>query len=134
MHVVIIMVLQKDSHLRHYLPIIRDKPVYPVIYDKNRVVLSMPPIINGKVSSIQKPLLPVCCLALYNIGDHTKITLNTKNVFIDITSTDLTKVSAWYLEFFHSWMVCESYSVLQAKIVLDTLVTMFSEHCVEQFE
>ena len=39
--------LQKESHLRPYLPIIRDKPVYPVIYDKNRVVLSMPPIING---------------------------------------------------------------------------------------
>ena len=63
--------LQKDSHLRHYLPIIRDKPVYPVIFDKNRVVLSMPPIING---------------------DHTKITLNTKNVFIDITALDLNKV------------------------------------------
>ena len=40
--------LLQDSHLRHYLPIIQDKPVYPVIYDKNRVVLSMPPIINGK--------------------------------------------------------------------------------------
>ena len=63
--------LQKDSHLRHYLPIIRDKPVYPVIFDKNRVVLSMPPIING---------------------DHTKISLNTKNVFIDITALDLNKV------------------------------------------
>lgn len=80
----------KDSHLRHYLPIIRDKPVYPVIYDRNRVVLSMPPIING---------------------DHTKLTLNTRNVFIDITATDLTK----------------------AKIVLDTLVTTFSEHCEEPF-
>ncbi|XP_064385368.1 phenylalanine--tRNA ligase beta subunit-like [Halichondria panicea] len=80
----------KDSHLRHYLPIIRDKPVYPVIYDKNRVVLSMPPIING---------------------NHTRISLDTKNVFIDITATDLTK----------------------AKIVLDTLVTMFSVYCKEPF-
>lgn len=43
-----LLALQKDSHLRHYLPIIRDKPVYPVIYDRNRVVLSMPPIINGE--------------------------------------------------------------------------------------
>lgn len=65
------VVLQKDSHLRHYLPIIRDKPVYPIIFDKNRVVLSMPPIING---------------------DHTKITLNTKNIFIEITALDLNKV------------------------------------------
>uniref|UniRef100_A0A8C7XLI9 Phenylalanine--tRNA ligase beta subunit n=1 Tax=Oryzias sinensis TaxID=183150 RepID=A0A8C7XLI9_9TELE len=51
-----------DSHLRHYLHIIEDKPVYPVIYDSNGVVLSMPPIING---------------------DHSKISLTTKNVFIE---------------------------------------------------
>ena len=77
---------QKDSHLRHYLPIIRDKPVYPIIFDKNRVVLSMPPIING---------------------DHTKITLNTKNVFVDITALDLNKVrvvdcvyKAWFYCYF----------------------------------
>ena len=37
-----------ESHLKQYLPIIRDKPVYPVIFDANGVVLSMPPIINGK--------------------------------------------------------------------------------------
>uniref|UniRef100_A0A3P9GYG9 Phenylalanine--tRNA ligase beta subunit n=1 Tax=Oryzias latipes TaxID=8090 RepID=A0A3P9GYG9_ORYLA len=59
-----------DSHLRHYLHIIEDKPVYPVIYDSNGVVLSMPPIING---------------------DHSKISLTTKNVFIECTATDLTK-------------------------------------------
>ncbi|XP_071945670.1 phenylalanine--tRNA ligase beta subunit-like [Antedon mediterranea] len=80
-----------DSHLRHYLPIIRDKPVYPVIYDSNNIVLSMPPIING---------------------DHSKLTLETKNVFIECTATDLTK----------------------AKIVLDTLVTMFSQYCDNKFQ
>uniref|UniRef100_A0A8C6VRK9 Phenylalanine--tRNA ligase beta subunit n=1 Tax=Nothobranchius furzeri TaxID=105023 RepID=A0A8C6VRK9_NOTFU len=74
-----------DSHLKHYLPIIEDKPVYPIIYDSNGVVLSMPPIING---------------------DHSKISLQTKNVFIECTATDLTK----------------------AKIVLDMMVTMFSEY------
>uniref|UniRef100_A0A665W7N6 Phenylalanine--tRNA ligase beta subunit n=1 Tax=Echeneis naucrates TaxID=173247 RepID=A0A665W7N6_ECHNA len=76
-----------DSHLRHYLHIIEDKPVYPVIYDSNGIVLSMPPIING---------------------DHSKITLKTKNVFIECTATDVTK----------------------AKIVLDMMVTMFSEYSV----
>lgn len=75
-----------DSHLRHYLHIIQDKPVYPVIKDSKGVVLSMPPIING---------------------DHTKLTLNTKNVFIECTATDLNK----------------------AKIVLDTIVCMFSQYC-----
>ncbi|XP_023345535.1 phenylalanine--tRNA ligase beta subunit [Eurytemora carolleeae] len=79
-----------DSHLKSYLPIIRDSPVYPVIYDSNGIVLSLPPIING---------------------DHSKITLNTKNVFIECTCTDLTK----------------------GKIVLDTLVTMFSEYCSTPF-
>ncbi|TRY99053.1 hypothetical protein DNTS_009753, partial [Danionella cerebrum] len=59
-----------DSHLRHYLHIIENEPLYPVIYDSNGVVLSMPPIING---------------------DHSKISLNTKNVFIECTATDLTK-------------------------------------------
>uniref|UniRef100_A0A1L8DFL7 Phenylalanine--tRNA ligase beta subunit n=1 Tax=Nyssomyia neivai TaxID=330878 RepID=A0A1L8DFL7_9DIPT len=78
------------AQLKQYLPIIRDSPVYPVIYDANGVVLSLPPIING---------------------DHSKITLNTKNVFIEITALDHTK----------------------AKVVLDTLVCMFSSHCQEQF-
>ena len=79
-----------DSHLKAYLPIIKDSPVYPVIYDANNVVLSMPPIING---------------------NHSKLTMDTKNVFIEVTATDLTK----------------------AKVVLDTLVTMFSQYCTEEF-
>jgi len=79
-----------ESHLKAYLPIIRDKPVYPVIYDSNRVVLSMPPIING---------------------EHSKITLDTRNVFIECTATDLTK----------------------AKIVLDMMITMFSGYCEAPF-
>lgn len=78
------------AQLKQYLPIIRDSPVYPVIYDANGVVLSLPPVING---------------------DHSKISLNTKNVFIECTATDLTK----------------------AKVVLDTIVCMFSSHCLEKF-
>ncbi|GFV98051.1 phenylalanine--tRNA ligase beta subunit [Trichonephila clavipes] len=79
-----------DMHLKQYLHIIKDKPVYPIIYDQNNVVLSMPPIING---------------------EHTKINFNTRNVFIEVTSLDLHK----------------------AKVVLDTLVCMFSEYCNEPF-
>ncbi|XP_059369870.1 phenylalanine--tRNA ligase beta subunit-like [Carassius carassius] len=81
---------KSDSHLRHYLHIIENEPLYPVIYDSNGVVLSMPPIING---------------------DHSKISLNTKNIFIECTATDLTK----------------------AKITLDMVVTLFSEYCDEPF-
>ena len=62
---------EKDKHLSRYLHIIRDSPVYPIIYDANRQVLSMPPIINS---------------------NHSKITLDTTNVFIDITAVDKTKL------------------------------------------
>ncbi|XP_060527201.1 phenylalanine--tRNA ligase beta subunit [Cylas formicarius] len=78
------------AQLKHYLPIIKDSPVYPVITDSNGIVLSLPPIING---------------------NHSKITLKTKNIFIECTATDLTK----------------------AKIVLDTMVCMFSGYCLEKF-
>jgi len=79
-----------DSHLKAFVPIIKDSPLHPVIYDSNEVVLSLPPIING---------------------EHSKITLNTKNIFFEVTATDLTKAS----------------------IVLDTLVTMFSQYCDKPF-
>lgn len=51
-----------DKHLGRYLHIIRDHDVYPVIYDRNKVVCSLPPIING---------------------DHSKITLGTTNCFVE---------------------------------------------------
>lgn len=38
---------KNDEHIKPYVPIIKDSPVYPVIYDSNNVVLSLPPIING---------------------------------------------------------------------------------------
>ncbi|CAL8576363.1 phenylalanine--tRNA ligase subunit beta [Xanthoria parietina] len=79
-----------DRHLSRYLPIIRDSPVYPVIFDSKRTVCSMPPIING---------------------NHSKITLNTRNVFVDMTATDPTKL----------------------EICLNVLVSMFSQHLEEPF-
>lgn len=78
------------KHLKPYTDLIYDSPVYPVIYDADDRVLSMPPIINGK---------------------HSRIQLSTTNVFIECTGIDLTKVN----------------------IVLDTVVTMFSECCAEPF-
>ncbi|KAG0728495.1 Phenylalanine--tRNA ligase beta subunit [Chionoecetes opilio] len=107
----------QDQHLREFVPIIKDKasdgymklcridripiiivlswwvqdkPVYPVIQDQKGVVLSLPPIING---------------------NHSKISLNTRNVFIECTATDRHK----------------------AQIVLDTLVCMFSGYCEKPF-
>eukprot|EP01017_Pseudomicrothorax_dubius_P029113 TRINITY_DN3506_c0_g3_i3.p1 TRINITY_DN3506_c0_g3~~TRINITY_DN3506_c0_g3_i3.p1 ORF type:complete len:593 (-),score=188.34 TRINITY_DN3506_c0_g3_i3:161-1939(-) len=62
-----------DQKLKAFLPIIEKSPVYPVIVDSQGTVLSLPPIING---------------------DHSKIKLATKNVFIESTATDLTKAKA----------------------------------------
>lgn len=81
---------QNSPHLKHYLHITKDEPLHPVIRDSNGVVVSLPPIING---------------------DHSKLTMNTKNIFIECTATDLTK----------------------ANIVLDILVTMIGEHSKEKF-
>uniref|UniRef100_A0A673A6Q8 Phenylalanine--tRNA ligase beta subunit n=1 Tax=Sphaeramia orbicularis TaxID=375764 RepID=A0A673A6Q8_9TELE len=77
---------KSDSHLKHYLHIIEDKPVYPIIYDSNGIVLSMPPIINGQL----------CCMSFY----------------------------LWFV-----LIVTHS----MAKIVLDMMVTMFSQYCSKPF-
>ena len=79
-----------DSHLKAFVPILQDQPLHPVIMDSKNTVLSLPPIING---------------------EHSKISLATKNIFFEVTATDLTKAS----------------------IVLDTLVTMFSQYCAVPF-
>ncbi|MCJ1244197.1 phenylalanine--tRNA ligase subunit beta [Trapelia coarctata] len=81
---------KNDKHLSRYLPIIRDSPVYPVILDSNRTVCSMPPIINS---------------------EHSKISTDTRNVFVDVTATDRTKL----------------------EIVLNIIVTMFSQYTDEPF-
>lgn len=82
--------IQNDRNLGKYLHIIRDSPVYPVILDSNRIVCSLPPIINS---------------------NHSKITLETRNVFVEVTATDRTKV----------------------EIVINILVAMFSQYCDEPF-
>jgi phenylalanyl-tRNA synthetase beta chain len=81
---------KSEKHLSRYLHIIKDSPVYPIIYDADDRVLSMPPIINS---------------------EHSKITLNTRNIFIDVTATDETKLG----------------------IVVNMVATMFSEYCTEPF-
>ena len=81
---------QNDKHLSRYLPIIKDSPVYPVILDSKRNVCSLPPVINS---------------------NYSKISVNTKNVFIEMTATDKTKV----------------------EIVNNIIVAMFSQYTEDQF-
>lgn len=81
----------KDKNLGKYLHIIRDLPRYPVVLDSNRTVASMPPIINS---------------------NHSKITLETSNIFIEVTGTDRTKT----------------------EVVINQMVAMFSAYAATPFE
>jgi phenylalanyl-tRNA synthetase beta chain len=82
---------KNDQKLKAFVPLIESSAVVPVLTDARGTVLSLPPLINGSVSAIS---------------------LETKDVFIECTATDLHK----------------------AKIVLNTVVTMFSEHCANPFQ
>lgn len=81
---------EQKNNLGRFVHIIENSPVFPVIVDKNDTVCSLPPLINS---------------------EHSKLTLDTRNVFIDVTATDRTK----------------------AEVVLDQLVAMFSRYCDEPF-
>ena len=82
--------LKDDPKLGKYLHLIEKSDEFPVMLDSNNVIMSLPPIINSQ---------------------HTKMTLNTHNVLIDITGLDYTKCN----------------------IVLNTLVAMFSVYCKDPF-
>ncbi len=60
-------VLEKHEKGRDYKQLLDGKELYPVILDANNEVLSFPPIINGRL---------------------TTVTTETKNLFIDVTGTD----------------------------------------------
>ena len=60
-------VLEKHEKGRDYKQLLDGKELYPVILDANSDVLSFPPIINGRL---------------------TTVTTGTKNLFIDVTGTD----------------------------------------------
>ncbi|CRG99916.1 phenylalanine--tRNA ligase beta subunit, putative [Plasmodium relictum] len=81
---------EDNFNLKPYLKIIKDLEKYPVIVDADDKIISLPPIIN--------------C-------DHTKITLNTKNIFIECTAIDKNK----------------------AEIALNILCSMLSEYCTPKY-
>lgn len=82
--------VKENCHLKEFLPITENSPVHPVIYDSKRTLLSLPPIING---------------------EHSKIKLETKNVLIECTGTDPTKLN----------------------IVLNIMLSMFAHYCEDPF-
>lgn len=81
---------KNDRNLSKFLPLIESSPVLPLFVDSKDTVLSLPPLINS---------------------DFTKIRLDTRDIFFDLTATDETKLD----------------------IVLNQMVTMFSEYSEEPF-
>lgn len=81
---------KEDTHLKPYVGIIEHAELIPLIEDCAGNILSMPPVINSELS---------------------KISLGTKNIFIDITATDQTK----------------------ALIALDVLLACFSSYSATPF-
>lgn len=73
------------------MPIIEHSSVIPLIVDADDRILSMPPIINSEFS---------------------KLTLETKNIFIEITATDKNK----------------------ALMALNVILSAFSLYCENKFE
>ena len=55
----------ENHKLKEYLHLIRDSPVYPLVLDNKNEVCSVPPIINS---------------------EYSKISIDTKNVFIEVTA------------------------------------------------
>lgn len=63
----IIEFYRNDLKIKNYLHIIEKKTLFPLIKDNKNRILSLPPLINS---------------------DFSKITDNTKDIFIEITATN----------------------------------------------
>ena len=82
---------EHDLKLKKYTGLIKQSAVYPVVVDAQGHVLSLPPVINGARSAI---------------------TLQTRDILVECTATDLHK----------------------AHVVLNTVVTMFAEYASTPFQ
>ena len=85
------MALLENHKLKEYLHLIKDSPVYPLVLDSQNRVCSVPPIING---------------------DLSKISINTRNVLIEVTALNKPKA-----------LVC-----------LNTVIWAFAEYCATPFQ
>lgn len=81
---------REDKHLKPYLWMIEDRDSFPLVTDANGVVMSLPPIINSR---------------------HSQISVDTRNVFIEVTAVDPAR----------------------AAVVLNQIVCAFSVYCEKPF-
>ena len=79
-----------DRHISKYVPLISNLPKYPVVRDSSQKILSLPPIINS---------------------EHSKISVDTNNIFIECTAPDHNKAS----------------------VLVNQIVCAFSSYCKDPF-
>jgi phenylalanyl-tRNA synthetase beta chain len=66
--------LSADPKLKHYVHLLKNEPLFREILDAEGRIMSIPPLINS---------------------DQSKIRVDTKKVFLEVTSKDMTK-KIWY--------------------------------------
>lgn len=76
--------------MNKYVKLLENEPNFPILCDSTGLIMAVPPLINS---------------------EQSRLTVDTRNVFIDVTAKDLTK----------------------AHIVLNILLTMFSIYCEQPF-
>ncbi|EAX92593.1 phenylalanyl-tRNA synthetase, beta subunit family protein [Trichomonas vaginalis G3] len=92
--------LKEHQQLSKYLPLLDPFDTWPVVRDAKGRVMSLPPIINS---------------------DLSKITVNTRNVFIECTATDLTRAMTAVILLCTAFSIyCDDkYSLEQVKVQVD---------------
>ena len=94
-------ILKEHEKGRDYCHLLDGKERYPVIFDSKGEVLSFPPIINGRL---------------------TTVTEDTRNVFIDVTGTDMTAISG-ALNIVSTAMAERGGSIESVDVEADTILT-----------
>jgi phenylalanyl-tRNA synthetase beta chain len=95
------------KHIKPYVDIVAGSPVLPLITDAAGTVLSLPPLINSA---------------------HSRITLATRDIFIEATATDLSKahtVVNTLAAMFAEYTEPQAYAVEQVEVVYEAPVTTF---------
>ncbi len=93
-------ILEEHDKGKKYSKLLEDKEFYPLIVDANGNIMSMPPIINS---------------------DLTKLTTQTKNLFIDVTGTDLNAVT-------NALNIIASNMAEHEEAVIETMIVKYPYH------
>ena len=77
---------EKDNFMKQFVPIIKEKAKYPLIVDKDDIICSLPPIINGEHSKVWEYL---------HISDHYwRLQSSPENMrfFVEVSRARITDI------------------------------------------